>query len=533
MGWIRTGLNTIARTVLNKLQDNVTVEDYGAVGDGVTDDSTAFQNAINDLPNGGKLKMLAKRYKINSPLVFPSGKYWQTLEGTAFTHGTSGANTFSILDFSGLAASSVGITSGGKTTLKDVNLLGNGLVAGWNSTGFKAINDCELNGVLLMNWGIGADIATSFYSRLNKVSCRLNGLGLQINQCFNMSIRDCYINGGTPAARSAPTGNGILIKGATSQVNIIGGSIEAYWGASGYAVSITSAGTIVNSSGLYTESYADASHLANAAYLVTGGRVVLNISANLGYVYYQPNFVDASGATIFNLTSKANQFFNATAYVANIYALPALGSLFACQIDIAGDSTSNILASVPTYCTPSIAAGSILNCNIAPPTYSLDNTQMRHEYKGRPVVNIISNAVPPAPMKGVIYWASGSGWNPFTSPFTPYPVLYDGSTFRQMVSTSLVTAVIYVNTATRTLTTGQNAVADTSSTAITITLPASPIDGDTHMIKIFNGANACTVNGNGVNIDGAATYVLAASTYQTVSVVYQSFFNKWLITSKI
>jgi hypothetical protein len=36
-------------------QITINVKSSGAVGDGVTDDSTAFQNAINSLPNGGKL----------------------------------------------------------------------------------------------------------------------------------------------------------------------------------------------------------------------------------------------------------------------------------------------------------------------------------------------------------------------------------------------------------------------------------------------------------------------------------------------
>jgi hypothetical protein len=48
-------------TVQTKLRESVSVKDFGAVGDGVTDDSTAFQNAVNAAANGS--------------LYIPSGTY--------------------------------------------------------------------------------------------------------------------------------------------------------------------------------------------------------------------------------------------------------------------------------------------------------------------------------------------------------------------------------------------------------------------------------------------------------------------------
>lgn len=61
----------VARTVNSKLQEFVSVKDFGAVGDGVTDDTAAIQAAINSTiyenstqPNGTKQKV-----------VFPAGTY--------------------------------------------------------------------------------------------------------------------------------------------------------------------------------------------------------------------------------------------------------------------------------------------------------------------------------------------------------------------------------------------------------------------------------------------------------------------------
>ena len=50
---------SINRTVKEKLGDFVSVKDFGAVGDGVTDDTTAIQTAVN----------------IATQLIFPAGTY--------------------------------------------------------------------------------------------------------------------------------------------------------------------------------------------------------------------------------------------------------------------------------------------------------------------------------------------------------------------------------------------------------------------------------------------------------------------------
>ena len=77
-----TGTAQFSRTVQSKLQESVSVKDFGAVGDGIVDDTTAIQNAIN------------YAMYLASPLIgivrIPSGKYLisDTIHlgyGTSFT----------------------------------------------------------------------------------------------------------------------------------------------------------------------------------------------------------------------------------------------------------------------------------------------------------------------------------------------------------------------------------------------------------------------------------------------------------------
>lgn len=67
------------------------VRDYGAKGDGVTDDAPAIQAAVNDLKarGGGKLDFGARTYRIASPIVVDGATI--RFQGVGFTEGPSPA----------------------------------------------------------------------------------------------------------------------------------------------------------------------------------------------------------------------------------------------------------------------------------------------------------------------------------------------------------------------------------------------------------------------------------------------------------
>ena len=87
VGFVQSGAGAVARTVQDKGRETVSVEDFGAVGDGVADDAAAIQAAINALPasvsiqdpsrygtGGGTVKCKhGSVYNVSSPIVLTHG----------------------------------------------------------------------------------------------------------------------------------------------------------------------------------------------------------------------------------------------------------------------------------------------------------------------------------------------------------------------------------------------------------------------------------------------------------------------------
>lgn len=71
-GFVGAGATATTRTIESKLRDVVSAKDYGAVGDGSTNDTAAIQAAIDSLPaNGGTVYLPSGTYLV-STLIMPN-----------------------------------------------------------------------------------------------------------------------------------------------------------------------------------------------------------------------------------------------------------------------------------------------------------------------------------------------------------------------------------------------------------------------------------------------------------------------------
>jgi hypothetical protein len=88
LGFQQAGAGAVLRTVRDRLRDTINVKDFGAVGDGVTNDAPAIQAAVDfasTLSNGAGLFFPAGQYRVNSTVtVEKSGVF---IEGDG--HGNS------------------------------------------------------------------------------------------------------------------------------------------------------------------------------------------------------------------------------------------------------------------------------------------------------------------------------------------------------------------------------------------------------------------------------------------------------------
>lgn len=96
IGWIQSGVNAVFRWIRDKLRERVSVEDFGAVGDGVADDTVAITAALSSFgANPGTLVFTKPFYRISGTLLVqlsgmrlvgtsPLGCYLLTADGQTF-----------------------------------------------------------------------------------------------------------------------------------------------------------------------------------------------------------------------------------------------------------------------------------------------------------------------------------------------------------------------------------------------------------------------------------------------------------------
>lgn len=190
------------RTVKAKLQETVSVKDFGAVGDGVTDDTAAIQAAVDS----------------GNPVFFPSGTY--ALDGTIDIGAGAklyGSGIGKSILFQTNAGSAHVIDALSTSTKGGIEIVGltidcNGVDAGFVAQYVSniSIRYCEFKNSPYWLVNIGKSdsaVSTIVNDQIEIVGCSFSNITqtyeqLLIFNSINVVVRDCYFE-------VAPNGNGL------------------------------------------------------------------------------------------------------------------------------------------------------------------------------------------------------------------------------------------------------------------------------------------------------------------------------------
>lgn len=256
IGFIQFGAGAILRTVQDKLRERVTVEDFGAVGDGVTDSSAAVQKARESLPNGGVLEFGVGTFIIGTTSALEFSQAGIKLKG-------KGSKTIIIAksgaDLVQLVAAKDGATG---FCMEDLVLDGNRGNAGTSTASFGlfiAPSHCRIRNVEIRNFTatgmfIGSSVAVPqdtvvehCYIHDNGGVTTTTGFGVGIYgggtfRPYGLRISSCHFEGMYNTVAGFP-GDSTAVNLTGTKISFIGNFVKNNHNINGGQIAFTSDGS--------------------------------------------------------------------------------------------------------------------------------------------------------------------------------------------------------------------------------------------------------------------------------------------------
>lgn len=267
----------VGKTLNNKLQDLVSVKDFGAKGDGTTDDTASIQAAINlACTYGGNVYLPAGTYKISAALVFtmnnvvidPIKRPSMSGDGMAATTIVQSANA------NGIEVIGHDPQPAGYCLFQDFSLYGYQK----NKLGFafKDIAFVTMNNIYLANWSTGLYGVNVLSSTFNDLVIRFNdgGFYFEPNAAFGfVSEPNAIIMSNCTVGNNDSYGGKVIGAGT---FNYTGGSIEA----NGFGTDLSSAKwglAIVDAGGKLAQQAACAFNISGVYFEANGGQAQFQV----------------------------------------------------------------------------------------------------------------------------------------------------------------------------------------------------------------------------------------------------------------
>lgn len=197
--FIQAGTGAVSRTAQTKLRESVSVKDFGAVGDGITDDTDAIQTAAAyAVANGRSLYIPAGTYLMAGTVTV--GNTVATVHSHVHIYGDGKSSVIKCNgDFNPILVQGVspdtdtaGSRHDGRVVLESLMFLGNGAGIGFRCYGVQGV---ALNNVIFYGWGVGeeyqnTDIVyrSNVITQGNSIAVRTKGTGYAVTGGFSNSF---------------------------------------------------------------------------------------------------------------------------------------------------------------------------------------------------------------------------------------------------------------------------------------------------------------------------------------------------------
>lgn len=253
VGYTQGGTNSVARTVQGRLRDVVSAKDFGAVGDGVTDDTAAFNAAVSYVGGlgGGTVFVPGGTYKVSFVNVLHE---YVTIEGQGVNASyivNGSTNQPAIQWGDGVTL----IYGGGVKGLRFSSASGVVAASGQSGLQFNKVGQFTVQDVFCQSFpaalyeGIKFTSCSQYTVYAARVQdCTLNGISF-VN-CVDSYVTDCRSDANSGSGFFLDGSEGSYFKGCTAYFN----------NAQGWALSSASPGvTAINKNNFFVECIGDTS----------------------------------------------------------------------------------------------------------------------------------------------------------------------------------------------------------------------------------------------------------------------------------
>jgi hypothetical protein len=339
-------VGAVTYTVEQRLQQFVTVKDFGAIGNGIADDTAAIQAAIDAVDIGGTVYLFGGVFKTTQEILITKtisivgedariGNVVDPLSSKSCIITESATDAAGILVNNCVATFKNFVIVNGPTT-PSVRVDGIRCTGG---NGSLKIYDLLVEGFLT-----GIRSTTNYYNTIENTSIYACDECLRFDNCFNVNLVGLKLQTNNVPVFSAATHGIVLSNG--SQVNMFGGAIENF-GTS--AVYLPDASGNVCLFGVYFES----SSTASTSYVVRANSFsnIIAIGCNV-YMTQSERFitVEDGGSVGVRVYSRNNKIvYPTTTKTVDVY-VPLAGDTTA-SWDIANDNWQSPIGANVTYLT--------------------------------------------------------------------------------------------------------------------------------------------------------------------------------------